>query len=187
MKEEVIIAGFGGQGVLLIGKILAYAGMIEGNKVTWLPSYGPEMRGGTANCTVIISTQKIGSPYVTEPSSTIILNRPSLDRFEQMVKPNGLMLINSSMVNREVTRKDIRVGKVAASEIAENLGNPRIANMVALGAYAKMKTVINMKSLLTALSKVLPARHKNLITLNQSALRIGFDSISDEKGESKGA
>jgi 2-oxoglutarate ferredoxin oxidoreductase subunit gamma len=185
LKEEVIIAGFGGQGVLLIGKILAYSGMIEGNHVTWLPSYGPEMRGGTANCTVILSDRSIGSPYVVEPSSIIVLNRPSLDRFESMVKPEGVILINSSMVNREVARLDVRVGKVAASEIAEGLGTSRVTNMVALGAYAKVRTVVSMKSLLTALGQIIPERHKDLMALNRNALRTGFDSLSDDIGGNK--
>lgn len=177
MKEGIIMAGFGGQGIMLMGKLLSYAGMLEGKNVTWLPSYGPEMRGGTANCTVVFSQQRIGSPYVTEPSSIIIMNRPSLDRFERAVKPHGLMLLNSSMVNREVTRKDLKVVKVAASKIADDLGKVHVANMVALGAFVKVNPVVSINSLLVALNKVLPVRHKDMIAINKVALRRGFEAV----------
>lgn len=177
MKEETTMAGFGGQGIMLMGKLLAYAAMLEGKEVTWLPSYGPEMRGGTANCTVIISTDKIGSPYVTEPSGVIIMNNPSMDRFEHAVKPNGIMLLDSSMINRDVKRKDIKVVKIPTTVIARDLGNVRAANMVALGAFVKAKPVVGMNSLLAALNRVLPSRHKDLMAMNTEALRRGFDMV----------
>ena len=138
-EERIIVAGFGGQGVVLMGKLLAYAGMLEGKNVTCLPSYGPEMRGGTANCMVTVSTRKIGSPYVTEPSSLIVMNLPSLDRFESMVESGGCILVNSSLVRREVARSDVTAASVQANQIAEELGNVRVANMVALGAFAKVR------------------------------------------------
>lgn len=180
MKEEIVMAGFGGQGIMLMGKLLAYAGMLEGKKVTWLPSYGPEMRGGTANCTVILSTQRISSPYVTEPSSVIIMNNPSLDRFEHAVKLNGFMLLNSSMINREVKRKDIEVVKVEASAIAKDIGNVRVANMVALGGFARVKPIVTIDSLISALDKVLSTRHKDLLSLNITALKHGFEITSED-------
>lgn len=180
MKEEVIMAGFGGQGVILIGKLLAYASMLEGKNVTCLPSYGPEMRGGAANCMVIISTSRISSPYVTEPTSAIIMNRSSIERFENAIKRGGFILLNSSMINREVARTDVKVIKVAASGIAEDLGNIRVANIVALGAFVGARPIVTIDSLLLALDKELSARHKDLIGINIMALRSGFEAILRE-------
>src|SRR5512133_2324038 len=134
MQTEIIIAGFGGQGVLFAGQLLAYAGMDEGKQVTWIPSYGPEMRGGTANCTVIISDDVIGSPLVLHPTAVIAMNRPSLDKYEPMVKPGGVLIINTSMVDRKAVRKDIKVVEVDANAMAEKLGDKRMSNMVLLGA-----------------------------------------------------
>jgi len=183
MEEKIIAAGFGGQGVMLMGKLLAYAGMIEGRHVTWLPSYGPEMRGGTANCTVIISSRRIGSPYVTEPSNLIAMNQPSLNRFEDAVTPGGVVLFDSSMINRELRRKDVKAVKVAASKIAEGLGNILTANTVALGAFVGVKPVVSIDSLLVALDKVLPKRHEDLLTANTAALKCGFQGLtSGSKG-----
>jgi len=178
MKEEIVMAGFGGQGIMFMGKLVAYAGMLEGKNVTWLPSYGPEMRGGTANCTVILSTRRIGSPYVTEPSSAIIMNTPSMDRFEHAVKPNGFILLNSSIINREVKRKDVKVVKISASVIAKDLGNVHVANMVTLGTFIKVKPIVSINSLLAALDKVLPMRHKDLMAINSVALRRESEEIS---------
>jgi len=176
-EERIIVAGSGGQGVVLMGKLLAYAGMLEGKNVTCLPSYGPEMRGGTANCMVTISTSKIGSPYVTSPSSLIVMNLPSLDRFESMVEPGGCILVNSSLVKREVTRSDVKAASVQANRIAEELGDVRIANMVALGAFAKVRPMLNMDSLIDALEKVLSARRKEMLSLDREALRRGSESV----------
>lgn len=135
MQTDVIIAGFGGQGVMLMGKMLAYGGMREGKQVSWLPSYGPEMRGGTANCTVVISDKPVGSPVVGRPMAVIALNLPSLDKFEPMVQQGGVLLINSSLINRTSPRRDVVVVDVPANELAVKLENPRGANMVILGAY----------------------------------------------------
>jgi len=135
MQNDVIIAGFGGQGVLLIGKILAYAGMRQGREVSWFPSYGPEMRGGTANCTVVMSDRSVGSPVVERPRALLAMNLPSLDKFESSVKPGGLILYNTTLIHRDVQRRDVTVVKVPANEVANDLKNPRGANMVALGAY----------------------------------------------------
>jgi 2-oxoglutarate ferredoxin oxidoreductase subunit gamma len=135
MQSDVIIAGFGGQGVLLIGKMLAYAGMHRGLEVSWMPSYGPEMRGGTANCSVVLSDRPIGSPVIQSPRCLMVLNLPSLDKFEDDVKPGGLIVVNTSLVPREVRRTDVRVCKVPGNDVAVELKNPRGVNMVMLGAF----------------------------------------------------
>jgi 2-oxoglutarate ferredoxin oxidoreductase subunit gamma len=135
METDVIIAGFGGQGVMLMGKMLAYAAMRQGKEVSWLPSYGPEMRGGTANCTVVISDKPVGSPVVAHPSAVLAMNLPSLEKFEAQMKPGGVLLVNTSLITRRPERHDILVVDVPANEIAARLDNPRGANMVALGAY----------------------------------------------------
>jgi len=129
MQTEIIIAGFGGQGVLFGGQLLTYAAMDEGKEVTWIPSYGPEMRGGTANCTVVISDEEIGSPMVSNPQAAIVMNLPSLDKYEPLIKPGGVLVINESMVDRKPLRKDINVVMVKANDIAEKLGDRRLSNM----------------------------------------------------------
>jgi 2-oxoglutarate ferredoxin oxidoreductase subunit gamma len=185
-EERIIVAGFGGQGVVLMGKLLAYAGMLEGKNVTCLPSYGPEMRGGTANCMVTISTSKIGSPYVTTPSSLVAMNLPSLDHFESIVEPGGSILVNSSLVKREVNRSDVTAASVQANRIAEELGDVRIANMVALGAFSKVRPILHMDSLVNALEKALPARRKEMLSLNREALRLGGESVCTRVGSRTG-
>jgi 2-oxoglutarate ferredoxin oxidoreductase subunit gamma len=178
MTEEIIIAGFGGQGVMSMGQLLTYAGMLEGKNVSWLPSYGPEMRGGTANCNVIISDDEVGSPIVTKASAVIALNRPSLDKFEEAVVPGGLLLINSSLVDRKAERDDVEVVYVPANEIADELGNSRIANSVVLGAYlAKVGEGISPKSIIEALKKVLGPSKQDLIPLNEEALKRGAELV----------
>lgn len=178
MTEEIIIAGFGGQGVMSMGQLLTYAGMLEGKNVSWLPSYGPEMRGGTANCNVIISDDEVGSPIVTKASAVIALNRPSLDKFESAVVPGGLLLINSSLVDRKAERDDVEVVYVPANEIADELGNSRIANSVVLGAYlAKVGEGISPKSIIEALKKVLGPSKQDLIPLNEEALKRGAELV----------
>ena len=147
MLERIIISGFGGQGVMLIGRLLAYAGMIEGKKVAWMPSYGPEMRGGTANCTVLISEEEIGSPIVSHPKILIAMNKPSLDKFESNVSEDGLIILNDSLINREVKRNDVNVIKIPADAIADKLGNSRAANMVILGAYVKKSGVVKLETI----------------------------------------
>jgi len=173
MQQEFIFAGFGGQGVMFAGQLLAYAAMDEGKEVTWIPSYGPEMRGGTANCTVIVSDRDIGSPVVTRPSCVVAMNLPSLDKFEQNVKPGGILVMNSSMINREPQRTDITVVKVPATATANELGSARVANMVALGAVVEATQVVTFEGLLKTLEKKLPAHHKDLLPLNRRAIERG--------------
>ncbi len=161
-----------------MGQLLTYAGMLEGKNVSWLPSYGPEMRGGTANCNVIISDDEVGSPIVTKASAVIALNRPSLDKFEEAVVPGGLLLINSSLVDRKAERDDVEVVYVPANEIADELGNSRIANSVVLGAYlAKVGEGISPKSIIEALKKVLGLSKQDLIPLNEEALKRGAELV----------
>ncbi len=173
MLHEILIAGFGGQGVLSTGQLLAYAGMIEGKEVAWIPSYGPEMRGGTANCGVTVSDEPIGSPVVTEPTALIVMNRPSLEKFEKSVVAGGYVLINSSIVKQDVSRQDLTVLKIPANEIAEEIGSLKVANNVILGALLKLTGVVTAESVLESLKKVLPARRHNLIPANREALEQG--------------
>ena len=179
MRKEIIIAGFGGQGVLFGGQLLTYAAMDEGKEVTWIPSYGPEMRGGTANCTVVISDEEIGSPMVSNPQAAIVMNLPSLDKYEGKVKSGGVLVVNESMVDREVTRKDIKVVMVKANEIAEKLGDRRMSNMVLLGALLANLPVLPIDAIEKALEGHLPARHKKLLPMNYEALREGARHIAE--------
>jgi len=151
--QEIIFAGFGGQGILSMGKFLAYAGMDANLNVSWLPSYGPEMRGGTANCSVILSTEGIGSPIVTDASTVVVMNRPSLDKFEDMIVPNGLLIIDSDLVNRMPERKDIEVIAIPAQTIATEIGSRTIANMVLLGALVAKTGIVSMDELLNSLKE----------------------------------
>lgn len=173
MYQDVMIAGFGGQGVLLAGKLLAYAGMIEGKRVTWFPSYGAEIRGGTANCTVIISSEEIGSPVVRNPSAMLIFNEASFTKFEKRILPGGLLFLNTSLVHEPPTRTDITRIEVKANDVAEDLGDIRIANLVVLGAFLGKTGVVSLESVLAALKQVLPARRHSLIPLNENALKRG--------------
>jgi len=173
MQTEIIIAGFGGQGVLFGGQLLAYAGLDEGKHVTWIPAYGPEMRGGTANCTAIISDEEIGSPFVHYPSAVIAMNRPSLDKYEDQVKPGGLLVVNSSMLDRPVMRTDINVVEVDAGTVAEKLGDKRMTNMVLLGALLANLPVLPLTAIENALKVHLPERHLRLLPKNYEALREG--------------
>jgi 2-oxoglutarate ferredoxin oxidoreductase subunit gamma len=179
MYQDVMIAGFGGQGVLLAGKLLAYAGMLEGRHVTWFPSYGAEVRGGTANCTVIISSDEIGSPVVQSPSAMLIFNEASFKKFEKRIKQAGNLFLNTSLVQERPTRTDITRIEIKANQIAEDLGDIRIANMVMLGAYLEKTGVVALESVLTALKQVLPARRHSLISLNERALRCGAEGCAD--------
>jgi 2-oxoglutarate ferredoxin oxidoreductase subunit gamma len=174
MQDNVIMAGFGGQGILLIGKILAYAGMNEGKEVSWMPSYGPEMRGGTCNCTVVISDRPVGSPVIRAPLAVLAMNLPSLDKFEADLKPGGVLLINSSLINREATRDDIEVVRVPANQIANELGSPRSANMVALGAYLGATGAVSMETVEEVVKENFAARPK-LVDINLEALRRGHE------------
>jgi 2-oxoglutarate ferredoxin oxidoreductase subunit gamma len=178
MYQDVMIAGFGGQGILLAGKLLAYAGMLEGKHVTWFPSYGAEIRGGTANCTVIISSEEIGSPVVQNPSSMLIFNDASFRKFEKRIKQGGRLFLNTSLVHDLPTRTDISRIEVKANDIAGELGDIRISNMVMLGTFLKMTGVVALESVLAALKQVLPDRRHSLIPLNESALKRGAEVCS---------
>jgi len=177
MGEKIIAAGFGGQGIIFMGKLLAQAGLLEGKNVTCLPSYGPEMRGGTANCMIVVSDRKVGSPYVTEPSSLIAMNSPSLDRFEPATESDGCVLVDSSMIDRKIMRTDLTTAYIQATEIAEKLGDVRAANMVALGAFVRARPVVQLASLSASLGKVLSARSTGILSLNEEALLCGFQSV----------
>ena len=171
---DVIVAGFGGQGVMVIGNLLAYAAMIEGKHVTYLPAYGVEMRGGTANCTVVISSHPIGSPVVGKPQAAIVMNLPSLIKYEPLILPNGLLFLNSSLIEpKETYRKDIEIFSIPVNEIAINNGNPKLANMVALGAFNEKTRLVQMSSLLESLGKVLDERYHHLIPSNIKAIEAG--------------
>lgn len=175
LYENVIIAGFGGQGVLFIGRLLAYAAMKEERNVTWIPSYGPEMRGGTANCTVVISDEVIGSPVITSPNALIVMNNPSLDTFEPRLKTGGLLIMNSSLITQEAKRNDIAVVKVPANKIAFELGNDRAANMVMLGAYITRTKVVTKENILKALKKYLGEKKMSLFEINKTAFGKGIE------------
>lgn len=170
MMLDVILAGHGGQGIMLMGQLLAYSGMLEGKHVTWMPSYGPEMRGGTANCTVVISDEPIGSPVVSRPQVVMAMNTPSFIKFEPVVKEGGILIYNSSLIKLEPKRSDILKSAVCATETAAELGNIRVANMVALGALIAATKVMSIDSVTEVLPKVLPAHRQDLISLNLQAL-----------------
>lgn len=176
MLQEIILAGFGGQGVMSMGQLLAYAGLVEEKHVSWIPSYGPEMRGGTANCSVTISDDQISSPVINEPDTLIVLNRPSLEKFEQDIKLGGRLLINSSLIDIEPRRHDLSVIKISALELAYNkLGNTRVSNMIILGAFVELTRAVTLESVVGALKKVLPEYRHNLIPLNRRALETGIE------------
>jgi len=177
MQERVIMAGFGGQGVMSMGQILTYAGMIENKNVSWLPSYGPEMRGGTANCNVMVSDNLIGSPIVTEATAAIVMNRPSLDKFEDDIEANGNLLINSSLIDRKANRDDVNVYYIPANEIAVELGNAKAANMVMLGAYLELTKAVGIESIIEAFKKVFGESKSHLIPLNKNALEKGAEAV----------
>lgn len=173
MYEEIIISGFGGQGVISMGKFLAYLGAQEGRQVTYILSYGAEVRGGTANCTVIISSEEIASPFSPHPSTAIVMNKPSLDKFESRIKKEGLLILNSSLIRRKVNRDDLEIVEVPATDIATKLGNPKVANMVTLGAYLVRRKVISLETVLRYLPDALPQRSHHLLEINKDALREG--------------
>jgi len=177
MTEEIIIAGFGGQGVLSMGKIMAYSGMMEDMEVSWMPSYGPEMRGGTANVTVIISNDRISSPILRNFDTAIILNQQSLDKFESTIKTGGTMIYDGNGITRHPERKDIAIYRVDAVEEARKMGNPKIFNMIVLGGFLKIKPIIKMENVIKGLKKSLPERYHNLIPMNEKALQRGLEII----------
>ena len=174
MNEELIIAGFGGQGVLSMGMTLAYAGMVEDKQVAWIPSYGPEMRGGTANCTVIVSDTNVSSPIISSYDTAIVLNQPSLEKFEPKVKPGGILIYESNNILNPPTRKDINIYAIPAAVEANKLGNKKTMNMIILGAFLEKKPLVSVKSIMEGLSKVLPERNHHLLPVNEKALKHGM-------------
>jgi 2-oxoglutarate ferredoxin oxidoreductase subunit gamma len=180
MQTEIIFAGFGGQGVLFAGQVLAYAAMDNGLEVTWIPSYGPEMRGGTANCTVIISDEEIGSPNVRHPAVVVAMNLPSLDKYEPLVKVGGHLIVNASMVDRAVTRADIHTVLVPANEISESLGSKKMTNMVLLGALLANVPLLPLEAVEKSLREHLPEKHHKLLPMNYQALREGAKHVAEK-------
>lgn len=178
--EELILAGFGGQGLLSAGGVLAHAAMTEGREVAWIPSYGPEMRGGTANCTVIVSDELIGSPNTARPSGAIVMNLPSFEKFEATVKPGGVLVVNSSLVEPLCSRTDIRVLYVPVTQIAKDLGHVLVAANVALGALNEALALVSLDSLADALAWSLPAHRHNLLPLNVKALEAGAEAAKQQ-------
>ncbi len=179
MQEEIIIAGFGGQGVLSMGKILAYSGVMQEMEVSWMPSYGPEMRGGTANVTVILSDTRIGSPVLHEFDTAIILNQQSMDKFESLVKPGGTLIYDSNGIVHHPKRTDISIFRIDATDEAARINSPKTFNMMVLGGYLKVKPVVLMKNVLKGLKKSLPERHHHLIAMNEKALIHGGEIIRE--------
>ncbi len=177
---SIIAAGFGGQGVMLMGKIIAEAAMHEGKNVTWLPSYGPEMRGGTANCTVVISDEDIASPIVDKPDVVIAMNIPSMLKFEKDLKRDGILLINSSVVDREPTRKDIKIFKIDANAIADKIGNVRALNMVTVGAFKKSTEMVKFESIKKALEETMTGKKKKFLDLNIKAVQAGMEEVEKD-------
>lgn len=176
--EKIICAGFGGQGVMSMGQLMTYAGMLENKEVSWCPSYGPEMRGGTANCSVIVSDKQIGSPVITDDANTaIIMNLPSLHKFQNDVIPGGKILINSSLIEEKVSRDDVEVYYIAANDIAAELGNPKVANMVMLGAALEVNKTVDVESVLEAFKKVFGPSKEKFVPLNRDALMKGAEAV----------
>lgn len=174
MHHEIIISGFGGQGALFAGQLLAYGALAEARLVTWIPSYGPEMRGGTANCTVIVSDEEIGSPLVRRPTAAIVLNPPSFDRYEPSVQSGGVLLINSSLISSQTRRTDIRAMAINANEIAAELGSSQLANVILLGALVGATGVVKVDTLDRVLDEHVSARHRDKLEMNKQALRRGM-------------
>ncbi len=178
MTEKIIMAGFGGQGVMSMGQLLTYAGMIENKQVSWLPSYGPEMRGGTANCAVIVSDSPVGSPIITgDATAAIVMNLPSLVKFEQNLIPKGNLIINSSLIEEQPKRDDVTAYFIPANEIANEIGNSKVANIVMLGAYLELTKVVSVDSVIEALKKVFGPDKQHLVPLNKEALERGAAAV----------
>ncbi len=172
--QEMILAGFGGQGIMFAGRLIASAGMIAEKEVSWLPSYGPEMRGGTANCHVIVSDQPVGSPIVVAPTTLVAMNRPSLDKFEDAVLSDGLLIMDSSLIDRKIKRKDIKVIKIPATRMAADMGAGKLANMIMVGQWIKETGLLSMEIVKTSLEKVVSANKQDLMDINIKALELGY-------------
>jgi len=180
MTEEIIIAGFGGQGVLSLGQIICYGGIMQGLEVSWMPSYGPEMRGGTANCTAILSQKPISSPVLNRFDTAIVLNQPSMDKFENAVKPGGVLIYEMNGMIRKPVRKDINIWTIGAYEESLKMNNVKVFNMIVAGGFLKVKPIVDLGNLLKGLEKVLPERYHNLIPLNKEAILAGMGIIQAE-------
>lgn len=177
MTEEIIVAGFGGQGVLLLGKILAYSGIMQDMEVSWFPSYGPEMRGGTANVTVILSDERVSSPVLNEFDTGILLNQQSIDKFEPAIKPGGLLIYDGNGITTHPSRKDISIYRVDAADEASKMSTTRTFNMIVLGGYLRIKPVVKMENVLAGLKKSLPARYHHLLPVNEEAIKRGMEVV----------
>ncbi len=177
MTTTMIITGFGGQGILFAGKILAYAALQKGKRLSWLPSYGPEMRGGAANCHVIISDEPVGSPIIINPDILVTMNKPSFDKFEGDIIPGGTAIIDKSLIDRETTRKDIQAVYVDATNIADANGKGKLANMVMLGALIKKTGIFTMEELRRGAEKSIPESKKDLLEMNMDMIRRGYDAV----------
>ena len=177
MLQEIVIAGFGGQGVLSMGKIIAYSGIMEGKEVSWYPAYGPEQRGGTANVTVIVSDEQISSPVVDKFDVVIVLNQPSMDKFEQRVKPGGTLIYDSYGIHHLPTRKDINVYKVNAMDESVKMNNPKVFNMIVLGGLLKISPMVKLENVMKGLKKSLPERHHSLLPANEKAIERGMEIV----------
>lgn len=176
MQHEMIFSGFGGQGALFAGQLLAYAALGEDKHVTWIPSYGPEMRGGTAHCTVIVSDEEIGSPIIRTPTSAVVLNNPSMEKYESLVVPGGVLVVNRSLITRPGTRQDITILDIPANELATEAGSAKMANVVLLGALLEATHAVETGSVLTALDEHLPAKARKLLAANKQAFHKGIEA-----------
>ena len=181
MLQEIVIAGFGGQGVLTMGEILAYSGIMEDKEVSWFPAYGPEQRGGTANVTVIISDEPISSPVVNKYDVAIVLNQPSLDKFEEKLKPGGILIYDGYSVNNKPEREDINVYRVNAMEEATKMENTRVFNMIILGGLLKVSPMIEIENVMKGLKETLPERHHHLLPMNEKAILLGMEIVQQEQ------
>jgi len=179
MTEELIIAGFGGQGVLAMGKILAYSGIIQGMEVSWMPSYGPEMRGGTANVTVIMGDEKISSPIINDFDSAIIMNQQSLDKFEGSIRPGGILIYDTNGITRHPKRKDIKIYQIEAAQETIKLASARVLNMVVMGAYLNIKPVLSFENVKEGLKRSLHQRHHHLLEINEKAIKRGMEIVEE--------
>ncbi len=175
MNKQILIAGFGGQGILFSGKFLAYGGLLEEREVSWLPSYGPEMRGGTANCSIILSDNKVGSPIVDKPDVLIAMNTPSFERYENAVVPGGQIFVDSSLIDKKVTRDDVEAYYIPATRLASEKNLPGLANMIIMGLMIKHSEAISKETIEKAMAKVVSAKRQNLLDLNIKAVEMGFN------------
>jgi len=185
MTQEIIIAGFGGQGVLSMGKILAYSGIMQDEEVSWMPSYGPEMRGGTANVTVILSDERISSPYLKVYDTAIILNQQSMDKFEESVKPGGILIYDPNGITQHPKRTDIDIYQIEGNRLASEMGNKKVFNMIVLGGFLKIRPIVKLENVIEGLKKSLPERYHNLIPMNKEAITKGMENIVSYKVENE--